>query len=310
MSNRREFVTLLGGGIGWPLVAYAQQAQRAKRICVLMSVTEDDPEASARVQALELGLRKLGLVKGRDIRIEYRWGVLELDDHDAAQLVASAPEVILAHSPPTLAALQRATRTIPIVFVQAFDPVSVGLVNSLASPEGNITGFVLIEPSLGGKWLQLLQDLAPRTKQVLVVEGADNPSSARLLRSIKEMAPSHGIESTVVAAKDATDVEQSIKSFARPDAGLIVLPSPLSSVERNLIVKLAATYRLPAVYPFRYFAQSGGLMSYSADNVDQWRQAASYVDRILRGAQPRDLPIQLPTKFARIHYCCTGARTE
>jgi putative ABC transport system substrate-binding protein len=298
--RRREYITLLGGAAAaWPLAARAQDGERVHRIGVLMSNVETDPEASARVGALERGLQKLGWSKGRNINFGYRWNVTDADSvrTSVRDLMASNPDVLLAHTPATVAALKQATRTTPIVFVQASDPVTLGLVTNLASSGSNVTGFVLFEPSLGGKWLQLLRDVAPGIKQVLVIQSADNPSSAGFLRSIERVASSLNVNLRTAHVGDFAEIKRTISELASTDAGVIVLPSPEATAQREQIIELATLHRLPAVYPFKYYAISGGLLFYGADNVDQWRQAASYVDRILRGAQPRDLPIQLPTKF-------------
>ena len=301
--RRRDFISLLGGATAtvWPLAARAQQPPTAvRRIAVLMTNAEDDPEAQSRIVALNQGLEKLGWAPGRTVKIEYRFAVVDADRtrNTAAELVASAPDVILAHTPAMVVALMQATNTIPIVFVQASDPVSLRLVTGgLSQPSGNVTGFVLFEPSLAGKWLQFLKEVSPGITRVLVLQGVANPSSAGFLRSLQAVAsPAVSVEGMEV--REAVDVERAISAVAaHTNSGLIVLPSPIATVQRELIIKLAAQHRLPAVYPFRFFVTAGGLMFYGANNVDQWRQAASYVDRIFWGTQPRDLPIQLPTKF-------------
>jgi ABC-type uncharacterized transport system substrate-binding protein len=298
--RRREFITLVGGAAAaWPLAASAQQRERMRRIGVLMSTAENDPEASARAQALERGLQKLGLAKGRNIAINYFWGVSGSDrvHQSVREVIQLNPDVILAHTPATTVELKKATETIPIVFVQAADPIDLGLVTNLASPGGNVTGFVLMEPSLGGKWLQLLCDGAPHTTRVLVLYDDANPSSPSFLNSIDAVAAQLGVRVTRAAVGGGVEIDRAMTTFARADSGLIVLPWPILSAQRDRIIELAALHRLPAIYPFKFWAMNGGLMSYSADNIDQWRQAASYIDRIFRGVQTRDLPIQLPTKF-------------
>ena len=306
MMKRREFITLLGGAAAtpamlWPFAARAQQPERMRRIGVLMSYGDNDPEAAARVGAFESGLQKFRWTKDRNIRIDYRLGLTNADRirPSVEDLIRLRCDVILAHTPATLAALQQATRTIPIVFVQSSDPIELGLVTSLARPEANITGFVAFEPSLGGKWLQMLTDVAPQLKQVLVIQGRENPSSAGYMRSIEAAAPLLGVALSTSVVNDAEEIERSIAVLAGTlNAGLLVLPSPIAGLEQEKIVASAARYRAPAVYPFKQFVAAGGLMFYGAGNiVDQWRQAASYVDRILTGTQPRDLPVQLPTKF-------------
>lgn len=298
--RRREFITLIGGAaMVWPFAAWAQDEERVRRIGVLMSNAKTDPEASARIGALERGLQKLGWSQGRNISIAYRWNVTDSDSirTSVRDLIDLNADLLLAHTPATVAALKQAARTTPIVFVQASDPVTLGLVTNLASSGSNVTGFVLFETSLGGKWLQLLRDVAPGIKQVLVIQSADNPSTAGFLRSIERVASSLKVSLRTANVGDFAEIKRAINELASSDAGVIVLPSPEATAQREQIIGLATLHRLPAIYPFKYYAISGGLLFYGADNVDQWRQAASYVDRILRGAEPRDLPIQLPTKF-------------
>ena len=301
MTSRRQFISLLGGAAAaWPIIARGQQPDRMRRVGVLMSNAADDAEASARVKAFEQGLRKAGLTKGRNLLIDYRFGVNnpEQDRKAVAELMGLSPDVVLAHTPSTVAALQQATSSIPIVFVQAADPVNLGLVKNLAKPEGNVTGFVLLEPSLGGKWLQWLHDAAPNVKRVLILQNWNNPSSPGFMREIKSVAPTLGITLSVATVRNGDDIERSVAAFAsQPNSGLLVMPGPIFTVERKRIIALASSHRLPAIYPFRYYVTDGGLIYYGSDNVDQWRQAASYIDRILRGALPSDLPIQLPTKY-------------
>jgi ABC-type uncharacterized transport system substrate-binding protein len=300
MMRRREFITLIGGAaMVWPFAAWAQDEERVRRIGVLMSNAKTDPEASARIGALERGLQKLGWSQGRNISIAYRWNVTDSDSirTSVRDLIDLNADLLLAHTPATVAALKQAARTTPIVFVQASDPVTLGLVTNLASSGSNVTGFVLFETSLGGKWLQLLRDVAPGIKQVLVIQSADNPSTRGFLRSIERVASSLKVSLRTADVGDFAEIKRAINELASSDAGVIVLPSPEATAQREQIIGLATLHRLPAIYPFKYYAISGGLLFYGADNVDQWRQAASYVDRILRGAEPRDLPIQLPTKF-------------
>ena len=300
--KRREFITLLGGAAAaWPLAARAQQPpQPVRRIGVLMTNAEHDSEAQQRVKALNQGLEKLGWAPGRTVRIDYRFAVVDADRtrNSAAELVALAPDVILAHTPAMVAALKQATDTIPIVFVQASDPISLRVVTGLSHPSGNVTGFVLFEPSLAGKWLQFLTEVSPRITRALVLQGAANPSSEGFLRSLQAVASSPRVSLESTEVRDALDIERAVSAIAaHPNSGLIVFPSPIATAQRDLIIRLAARHRLPAVYPFRFFVTAGGLMFYGANNIDQWRQAASYVDRIFLGTHPRDLPIQLPTKF-------------
>jgi putative ABC transport system substrate-binding protein len=303
--TRREFITLLGGAAAaWPLTAGAQQTERMRRIGVIMTYSADDPEASARAKALESGLQKLRWEQGHHIILEYRFGVRTADRVYASvqDLIRLPCDVILAHSPASLGALQEATRAIPIIFVQSSDPIQLGLVTSLASPETNITGFVAFEASLGGKWLQMLRDVAPQLDKVLVIQGRDNPSSAGYLHSIEGVAPKLGVDVSTSIVGNMDDIERSIATgAATSNTGILVLPSPIATLDAGRLVAAAAKHRTPAIYPFRYFVPAGGLMYYGAENiVDQWRQAASYIDRLFRGAQPRDLPVQLPTKFELI----------
>jgi putative ABC transport system substrate-binding protein len=208
-----------------------------------------------------------------------------------------SPDVILAHTPATVVALQEATRTIPIVFVQGADPITLGLLPSLASPNGNVTGFMAIEPSLGGKWVQLLRDVAPQMAKAFVLQNPQNPSSSGFLQAVQGVAAAIGVEVSPASIHDLADLERSADAAAGRSAGLIVLPSPEATVQRQRVIDVALRHRLPAIYPFKFFVNSGGLLFYGTDNVDQWRQAAAYIDRIIAGAQPRDLPVQLPTKF-------------
>ena len=297
--RRREFITLLGGAAAWPAAAYSQQPVRRSRIGVLISNLEHDPESVARARALEKGLQKLGLTTARNINIDYFWNVASPPQirKSVQELMDLRPDVILAHTPAMLVALQEATRTTPIVFVQGADPVALGLLPNLASPNGNVTGFMLMEPSLGGKWLQLLRDVAPQIAKAFVLQDPQNPSSSGFLRAVQSVAASIGVEVHPASIHDLADLERSAEAAAGTSAGLIVLPSPEATVQRQRVIDIALRHRLPAIYPFKFFVSSGGLLFYGADNVDQWRQAAAYIDRIIAGTQPRDLPVQLPTKF-------------
>jgi putative ABC transport system substrate-binding protein len=298
--RRRDFLGALGGAAAWPVVARAQQSGRIRRVGVIMSAFEGDEEAQGRAKALELGLQKARWVKNRNIKIDYRYGIANADSirTSVQDLVGTGPDVILAHTPATLAALQQATRTIPLVFVQVSDPIELGLVTNLAHPSANITGFVLFESSLGGKWVRLLIDAVPHLTQVLVLYGANNPSSESYLRNMQGAISTLGISLIAAPVSNAEEIERAIAAAAvTSKVGLVVLPSPIVTTQREKIIALATLHRIPAIYPFKLFAATGGLMFYGADNIDQWRQAASYVDRLLNGAQPRDLPIQLPTKY-------------
>jgi putative tryptophan/tyrosine transport system substrate-binding protein len=295
--RRREFITLFAA---WPLAARAQQADRVRRVGVLMNLTADDPEASTRVTALAQGLQQLGWTDGRNVRIDYRWGAADADRSRkyAAELVTLAPDVILASGTPAVAALQQATRTVPIVFVNAVDPVGAGLVDSLAQPGGNATGFILFEYGISAKWLELLREIAPQLKRAAVLRDANIASGIGQLAVIQAAAPSFGVEVRPVGVRDAEEIERAVTAFARsPNGGLIVAASTLAGVHRKLIIALAARHRLPAVYSLRYYATDGGLISYGPNTIDPFRRAAGYVDRILKGEKPADLPVQAPTKY-------------
>jgi putative ABC transport system substrate-binding protein len=299
--KRREFITLLGGGAaGWPLVARAQQPERMRRIGVLMYLAADDPDSPARVTAFARGLQELGWIEGRNIRIDYRWGGGDLDRvrRYAAELVALAPDVVLVSSGSALAALQNATRAVPTVFVNVTDPVGAGYVQSLARPGANTTGFTLFEYSLSGKWLELLKQIVPGMTRAAVIRNPSITSGTGQFAAIQAVAPSLGVELTPVDARDASGIENSIAAFARGSkVGMIVTASPSAVLHRELIIALAIKHRLPAIYAIRLFAADGGLISYGPDEIDQHHRAASYVDRILRGEKPNDLPVQHPTKY-------------
>jgi len=299
--RRREFITLLGGAaVAWPLTAVAQQPDRIRRVGVLLSIAETDPDAQRRIQAFQQGLEELGWTEGRNVRVEYRFGAGDagLIAAQVADLVALKPDVIVGNSTPVVVALRQATRSIPVVFVQIIDPVGSGLVKSLARPGSNMTGFSDFEFGTSSKWLELLKEITPSGTRAAVLLAPDLASSTGLLRALEDVAPAVGVELTPVPARDAAEIERGLDSFARQsNGGLIVLPSPLTAVHRDLIITLAARHRLCAVYPFRYFALSGGLLSYGVDNADLYRRGASYVDRILKGASPADLPVQQPVKF-------------
>jgi putative ABC transport system substrate-binding protein len=298
MSTRREFITLLGGAASWPLAA---RAQPARRIGMLMNSAETDAISHAFAAAFEQALRKLGWTEDQNLRIERRWraDTSEQASAYAAELVALAPEAILCSSTTNLAALLRLTRTIPIVFVQVSDPVAQGFVSNLAKPGGNITGFGSYEFSIGGKWLDLLKQLTPRLARVTLIFNPDtSPQSKFFLRSLEAAAPSFGVELTPAPVRNITDVERAIGGLAdQQNRGLIFPTDSFTTKLAQLIVELTARYRVPAIYARREFVAAGGLMRYSIDYGEQFRQAASYIDRILRGANPGDLPVQQPTKF-------------
>jgi putative ABC transport system substrate-binding protein len=299
--RRREFITLVGGAAAaWPLAARAQQGERMRRIGVLTTLAADDPVSRSRAAAFAQGLQELGWTDGRNVRIDYRWaaGDAERFRKYAAELVALAPDVILAAASPSLMALQQASRTVPIVFVQVIDPVGGGFVESLARPGGNATGFTLYEYGISGKWLELLKEIAPRVSRVAIIRDPTLTSGTGQFAAIQSVAPSLGVEVSPVNVRDAGEIERTLTAFARsPNGGLIVTASPPAVVHRDLIVRLATQHRLPAVYWQRFYVADGGLIAYGPDPVDQYRQAAGYVDRILKGEKPADLPVQAPTKY-------------
>jgi putative ABC transport system substrate-binding protein len=297
--KRREFITLLGGAVVWPLAARAQQPERMRRIGVLMNVAADDPEAEARSASFMRGLRELGWTGGT-LQIDYRWagGDAERLRRDAAELVALAPDVVLASGTSTVGPLQRLTRTVPIVFAGVADPVGAGFIDSLARPGGNTTGFISFEYGLSGKWLELLKEIAPGVTRVAVLRDSAISGGTGQFGAIQSVAPSLRVEVNPINVRDAGEIERAIAAFARaPNGGLIVTASGLAIVHRELIVTLAARHKLPAVYYYRFFVTDGGLVSYGPDPHDQYRRAASYVDRILKGEKPADLPVQAPTKL-------------
>jgi putative tryptophan/tyrosine transport system substrate-binding protein len=297
--GRRKFLATLGGAAAaWPLAARAQQPERARRIGVLMNLAADDPQALSRITAFVQGLQQLGWTEGRNMRIDTRWaaGDAARFHRYAEELLALAPDVVLASGTPSIQALQQATRTVPIVFASVGDPVGMGLVASLARPGGNITGFTPMEFGFGAKWLELLKEIAPRVTRVAVLR--DLTIGPAQLSAIQAVAPSFGVELSAVGVREASEIERAIAAFARSsNAGMIVTASTAAAVQRDLIITLAARHRLPAVYPFRYLVTSGGLISYGANTIDIYRHAAGYVDRILKGEKPGDLPVQQPTNY-------------
>jgi len=285
----------------WPLAAQAQQPEQMRRIGVLMNRAADDREGQARLAAFQQALQQLGWSDGRNMRIDTRWGEDDVDRERkyAAELVALAPDIILASGTLSVAALQHISRTLPIVFVGVTDPVGAGIVDSLARPGGNTTGFMIYEYSLSGKWLELLKQITPSVTRVAVIRNPDNPVGVAVFSAIQAAAQPLGVEvSPVDSRRDAGEIERAITTFASsPNGGLILTPNASSSVHYDLIITLAAQHKLPAVYPFRYMVTGGGLMSYAPDVIDQCRRAAGYVDRILKGEKPADLPVQAPTKY-------------
>jgi putative ABC transport system substrate-binding protein len=299
--NRREFITLLGGAAAaWPVGARAQQPDRVRLIGVLMAADADDPEYQTRIGAFQQGLALLGWTEGRNARIDTRWAT-NADDirRHAAELAALGPDVILAGTgTTTVAPLLYATRIVPIVFVIVIDPVGAGFVASLARPGGNATGFLMFEYGLSAKWLEVLKQIAPAVTRVAVLRDPTIVSGIGQFGAIQSAAPSLRMEASPLNVRDVGDIERDITAFARSaNGGVIVTSSPEASRHRDLIVTLAARYRLPAIYSSRYFVTEGGLISYGPDIVDQYRRAASYVDRILKGEKPADLPVQAPTKY-------------
>ena len=300
MRTRREFITLLGGAAAaWPLGVHAQQSERVRRIGVLMSSDENNIEEQARVAAFLKEMQRLGWADGRNAQFDIRWGTADADRRrrSAAELVALAPEVILASGGVTMQALT--TRALPIVFVQVLDPVGAGYVASLSRPGGNITGFTNFDYSMSEKWLDLLKQIAPHSKRVAVLRDSSATSGTAQFAAIEAVASKLGVEVTPVGMDDSGTIERSVNAFARGsnDAALIVVPGARAIFHRQSIITMTADLRLPAIYPYRYFVTNGGLMAYGPDTLDQFRSAAGYVDRILKGEKPADLPVQNPTKF-------------
>ena len=300
MMERREFIRLLGGAaVAWPLAAPAQPRDRVCRVGVLMGLTAEDPEAQARLAAFAQGLQQSGWTLSRDIRLECRWadGNAETMRKYAAELVDLVPDVILAHSSAAVAPLLQETRSIPIVFTIVADPVGAGFVNSLARPGGNATGFTNFEYAMGGKWLELLKEFAPNVTRAAVLRESAIAAGPGQFGAIQAVAPALGVELSPIDVRDAGDIERDITAFAQgSNGGLIVTGSPAASVHRDLIIDLAARYGLPAIYNSRFYVTSGGLLAYGPDFVDQFRRAAAYVDRILKGEKPSELPVQAPTR--------------
>jgi putative ABC transport system substrate-binding protein len=301
MIRRREIITLVtGAAVAWPLDARAQQSDQMRRIGVLMNTAADNPEGLGGVAAFQQVLRQLGWTDGRNVRIDTRWGQndVDRDRRYAPELVALAPDILLASGTVSVAALQQVTRTIPIVFVQVSDPVGAGVVDTLARPSGNVTGFMNFEYTLSGKWLGLLKQIAPQLTRAAVVRNPANPASIGQFSAIQALAQSLGVEVSPLNVRDASEIERGVVALARSaNSGLIVTPSAGASVNRDLIITLAARHKLPAVYSDRFNVTAGGLLSYGPDRAEQFRLAAGYVDRILKGEKPADLPVQAPTKY-------------
>ena len=304
MIGRREFITLLGSAAAaWPLAAHAQQGDRVRRIGVLMNRAENDAEAEARLAAFRHALQQSGWSEGRNIRLDIRYGEdnIDIERRYAAELVALAPDIILASGTVSMTALQPLSRSLPIVFAVVADPVGAGFVNSLAQPGGNATGFMLYEYGLSGKWLELLKQIAPSVTRAGILRDPTNPAGLAYFGAIRATAQSLGMDVYPISMLDGEGIERGISTFARSkNGGLIVTPNSSASAHRALIIGLAAQYKLPAVYPFNYMATGGGLISYGPDFVDQFRLAAGYVDRILKGEKPANLPVQAPTKYQMV----------
>jgi len=295
--GRRKVVALLGAAAAWPLAA---RAERTRRIGVFMNYAEDTPQSRARLASFVQAMEELGWTAGRNVQIDYRWGVADADRNrrNAAELVALAPDVLLASATAVTAALVQTTRTIPIVFVNVVDPVGAGFVQSMARPGGNATGFIPFEYGIGGKWLELLKQVAPGVRRVAVLHNPIVVSRSGQLGAIEAVAPSFRVELSAFSVRDPGEIEWAVTRFAQaPNGGLIVVGAPSLESQHELIVALAAQHRLPAVYPYRSYVAAGGLMSYGTDLVAQFRRAAGYVDRILKGEKPADLPVQAPTKY-------------
>jgi putative ABC transport system substrate-binding protein len=301
--KRREFITLAGGTAIWPLAARAQQVERARHIGILMILPEDDPASKLRIAELLQGLQQLNWTVGQNIKIDIRWGAADgaRARKGAAELVALAPDVILATASPSTAALQEATDTLPIVFINVADPVGAGYVASLARPGGNATGFSYIEYGMSGKWLELLKEVAPGVTRAAILRDPALPVGIGQLGAIQSVAPSFGVEISPIDVRNVSEIERAVTDFARTkNGGLIVPASPAALINRDVIIAAAAEHKLPAVYFQNDFVRAGGLISYGPDAVAEYGQAASYIDRILKGEKPSDLPVQAPTKYETV----------
>jgi putative ABC transport system substrate-binding protein len=302
--RRRDFIALVGGAaVGWPQIACAQQADKPRLIGVLMGWESNDPEGQNRLMAFRKALQEQGWIEGRNLRIEVRWtaATVEPVKRYAEELVAFAPDAILCGPVPPTKELSRLTRTIPIVFAGVSNPLGIGVVGSLARPSGNITGFSSFEPDMGGKWLQLLKEIAPSISRVAIFYQPEVGPQAAEWQNAQAAAQSLGVEVIASDIHDAKEIERTITALAsQPNGGLVVIQGPVMNQHRGLIIDLAARHRLPAIYPFREFATSGGLIYYGYDQMVPWRGAAGYVDRILKGAKPADLPVQAPTKYETV----------
>ena len=301
--GRRKFIAALGGATVWPLTARAQQGERMRRIGVLLPFADGDSEANTWLAAFQQGLKTLGWEQNRNIRIDYRWTAGDQTRRMtyATELAGMGTDLLFVAGSPELAELHRQTAAIPIVFVQVSDPIDLGIITNLAHPGGNITGYVNFEHSIGAKWLGLLKDTAPNVSRVAVIFDPQNLAMTPYLEAVKAAAPSFGIQLALADVRNANDIGRAIDAFAQqPKGGMIVLPNAVTILHRDLIIALATQYKLPAIYSYPLFTRSGGLISYGVDLVDQYRRAASYVDLILKGSKPGDLPVQLPTKYVLI----------
>ena len=300
-TRRRDFIkVIVGSAAAWPVTTRAQQPERIRRIGVLMSLAADDREGQARIDAFVLGLRELGWIDGRNVRIDTRWGTGGADRvrQSVAELVALSPDVILASGGSVVGPLLQATRTVPIVFTQTPDPVGAGFVDNLARPGGNATGFLNFDYNIAGKWLELLKQIAPGVTRAAVIRDPATPQGIGQFSAVNAVSPSLGIDVSPINASEPSDVERAITAFAHaPNSGLIVTGSNFAITHRELIIKLVSQHKLPTVYPIRFFVAAGGLISYGPDAIDPHRRAAGYVDRILKGEKPADLPVQAPTKY-------------
>jgi putative ABC transport system substrate-binding protein len=298
--RRREFMTLIGGAAAWPIAVRAQQAERMRRIGIVTGISVDDPETKARVAAFLQEMQRLGWTEGHNVRIDLRGGAGEIaaTQEYVRELVGLAPDVILSIGNVSVGPLIQATRTVPIVFTLVIDPVGAGFVDSLSRPGGNATGIMSFEYSLSAKWLEILKQISPRTTRAAVLRDATQPSGIGQFAVIQSVATSVGVEVTAIHVRDAREIERAVAAFARlENGGLVVTAGPLTAVHRDLIAMLAGRHRLPAVYYERFFPFAGGLVSYGPNFVDAHRHAAGYVDRILKGEKPADLPVQAPTKY-------------
>jgi putative ABC transport system substrate-binding protein len=299
--RRRDFIrAIAGSSVTWPFVTEAQQSQKMPRLSVLMSTAADDQESMARYTAFLQGLQELGWTDGRNVRIDVRWGAGDAERMRkyAAELVALASDVIMASGSISLGSLIKATRTVPIVFALIADPVGAGFVRSLSRPGGNVTGFMAFEYSLSGKWLELLKEIAPSVQRVAVLRNPDLVADIGQFAVIQSVAASFGVEPSPIDVRDASEIEDAVAAFAQSaNGGLIVAGDPMTQAHRDLIIVLANRYKLPAIYPSRFFAKDGGLVSFGPNFIDEFKSAASYVDRILKGEKPADLPVQAPNKY-------------